>query len=260
MPDFTDQTGRLVHLNKIPSKIISVVPSQTELLYSLGLEEEVTGITKFCVRPDKWQKSKTKVGGTKTLNLSIIQQLEPDLVIANKEENLKEQIEAIAGSFPVWISDVNNLDSTYQMITEIGTLVNKTEAAIALADSIQTDFKKLKPPATKLKTIYLIWRNPYMTVGGDTFIHAMLCEAGFENIFKNSTRYPTVSIEQLQQQNPELILLSSEPFPFKEKHVQELKSFLPNTKILLVDGESFSWYGSRLLKTPGYLNSLYKLL
>ena len=255
-------------LSYLPKRIISLVPSQTELLSDLGLEAETIGITKFCVHPSSWFKTKERVGGTKTIHIDKVQQLQPDLIIANKEENVKEQIGQLALHYPVWVTDVNNLEDALQMITDIGTLTGKVEPASSLIEKIKTAFDTLpiidpQDAAHKpLRTAYLIWRKPYMTIGGDTFINDMLLKCGFENIFADMTRYPEVSIPELQTTNCQstggcaLLLLSSEPYPFKQKHIDELRSFLPNTKIILVDGEFFSWYGSRLLKAPEYFTEL----
>jgi ABC-type Fe3+-hydroxamate transport system substrate-binding protein len=256
MPVFIDQTGRSVSINSTPQRIISLVPSQTELLFDLGLAEQVIGITKFCIHPDEWFRSKTKIGGTKQINIDQIKQLQPNLIIANKEENVKEQIEELEKLFPVWISDVNNLDDAYEMIEQIGLITSKHQKASEIINGIKESFARLLTPRSKLRTIYLIWQNPYMTVGGDTFIHSMLETAGLNNIFQTKTRYPGVTISELQAKNCELLLLSSEPYPFKQKHMDELQNQLPNTKILLVDGELFSWYGSHLLQAPAYFMNL----
>src|SRR5258705_5714181 len=258
MPVFTDQTGRNIELHKTPARIISLVPSQTELLYDLGLTNEVVGITKFCVHPDEWFRSKTRVGGTKELKPDIIRQLKPDLVIANKEENVREQIEDLANDYPVWVSDVNNLGDAYAMIEQIGILTDKKKEAQEICVQIEAAFSRFLIPDIWLPTAYLIWQNPYMTVGGDTFIHSMMDCAGFDNIFAQRNRYPEVTPDELA--GCQLLFLSSEPFPFKEKHIEELQPLLPNTKILLVDGEMFSWYGSRLLHAPEYFNQLRRLI
>ncbi|HTM92635.1 MAG TPA: helical backbone metal receptor, partial [Flavisolibacter sp.] len=248
MPLYTDQLERTLELKQIPKRIVSLVPSQTELLFDLGLNEEVVGITKFCVHPEHWFRTKTRIGGTKQLHLEKIKELQPDLIIANKEENVREQIEELANYFPVWISDVNNLNDTLEMIVSIGKLTNKSSQAKEMAAQINESFNQLQTPNSKLPTCYLIWNDPYMTIGGDTFINDMLQQSGFQNIFEDQKRYPEISIQQLQSVDCQLLLLSSEPYPFKQKHVDELQPLLPNTKIILVDGEMFSWYGSRLLK------------
>jgi ABC-type Fe3+-hydroxamate transport system substrate-binding protein len=256
MAVFIDQTGRNITLNKTPQRIISLVPSQTELLFDLGLTEEVIGITKFCIHPDEWFRSKTRIGGTKELKMDIIHQLQPDLIIANKEENVKEQIEELEKHFPVWVSDVNNLDDAYKMIEQIGLLTWKQQLANKIMLQAKEGFAKLPTQDSQLRTAYLIWQKPYMTVGGDTFINAMLEAAGFENIYADKTRYPEITIDELRIVNCQLLFLSSEPYPFKQKHIDELQSLLPNTKIVLADGEIFSWYGSRLLQAPAYFSNL----
>lgn len=258
MPSFIDQLQKEIYLKDFPTQIVSLVPSITELLFDLNLDDEVVGITKFCVHPKKWFKTKTKVGGTKNIKQDIIASLQPQLIIANKEENVKEQIEALENICPVFITDVQNLNSALQMIEMIGTITNKTNKAHSITQKIKKEFAQLTLPAKKLRVCYLIWRKPYMTIGGDTFINDMLEHCGFENAFKDYKRYPEVSISQLSNANCELIMLSSEPFPFKEKHIYELQALLPSTKIILVDGEMFSWYGSRLQYAPKYFGELLK--
>ena len=240
----------------LPKRIISLVPSQTELLFDLDLEAETIGITKFCVHPKAWFKTKEKVGGTKTVKIDTVHKLMPDLIIANKEENVKEQIEELAKDFPVWLTDVNNFDDALKMITDIGALTCKSAAANTLISNISKGFKAIYKMDKPVKTAYLIWRRPYMTVGGDTFVNDMLNQCGFQNIFADKTRYPQINMAQLPTANCQLLLLSSEPYPFKQKHIDELSNQLPNTKIILADGEFFSWYGSRMLQAPAYFQEL----
>ena len=239
-----------------PKKIISVVPSQTELLHYLGLQDETIGITKFCIHPKEWYRSKTKVGGTKTLNINGIKKLQPDLIIANKEENIKEQIEELAKDFNVLVTDVNNVEDALQMIVQIGQVTQKEKEALSLVKEIKNGFAKIKQPMQKINTAYLIWNKPYMTVGGGTFINDILSQCGLQNIFADKERYPEMSIADLLIANCQLVLLSTEPYPFKQKHIDELQQQLPHTKIILVDGEMFSWYGSRMLLMPQYLQRL----
>lgn len=264
MLSFTDQLGRIIHLKSYPTRIVSLVPSQTELLFDLGLGDEVIGITKFCVHPHQWFHSKTRVGGTKTINIDLIHTLQPDLVIANKEENTKEQIEElIENKYPVWISDVYDLETALQMITSVGEVTNREKKAISISNDINRDFAELKnniqlnKSTSELKTAYLIWKDPYMTVGADTFIHSMLAASGFNNIFKDLTRYPEINIADMKSENCQLLLLASEPYPFRDQHVAELQDQLPGTKIMLVDGQMFSWYGSRLLQYAGYFHQAF---
>ncbi|MBL7740533.1 MAG: ABC transporter substrate-binding protein [Chitinophagaceae bacterium] len=256
MLSFTDQTGRTIQLAQKPKRIISLVPSQTELLFDLGLNEAVVGITKFCVHPQQWFHNKTRVGGTKQLKMDVIRQLQPDLIIANKEENIKEQVEELAADFPIWTSDVCCLDDAYEMITQVGAMTGKERNALLLIHNIQNKFLLLPATSSPLRTAYLVWQNPYMTVGGDTFIHSMLTAAGFDNLFAHKSRYPELTIDDLRSGNCQVLLLSSEPFPFRQKHIEEMRPLLPDTKIVLADGEMFSWYGSRLTEAPGYFMKL----
>jgi ABC-type Fe3+-hydroxamate transport system substrate-binding protein len=239
-----------------PVSIISLVPSQTELLCYLGLDKKVTGITKFCIHPPEWKKTKIIVGGTKNIHTKIVKKISPDLIIANKEENEKIQIEELAKDYNVWLTDVNDLAAALQMIKDIGILTAAATKANQLVSSITTAFKTLPPLTKKIKTCYLIWQHPYIAVGTHTFINDMLIKCGFENIYSNKTRYPAIEIAALRNAGCELLILSSEPYPFKQKHADELKKQLPHTKIILADGEMFSWYGSRLLKAPDYFKKL----
>lgn len=239
-----------------PSRIISLVPSQTELLHYIGLQEETVAITKFCIHPADWFATKTRVGGTKSLDIEKIISLHPDLIIANKEENIKEQIEALAIKFNVWVTDVNNFEDALAMIQDIGKLTGKEAETLALNVFIKEQFALLPTNKILINTAYLIWKDPCMTIGGDTFINNMLQLAGFKNIFADRLRYPEVTIDEIKNAECRLLFLSSEPYPFAQKHIDELQPYLPGVKIILADGEMFSWYGSRLLKVPGYLNEL----
>jgi ABC-type Fe3+-hydroxamate transport system substrate-binding protein len=256
---FTDQLGRELKISFPPKRIVSLVPSQTELLFYLGLDSEIAGITKFCIHPAEKVKAKLKVRGTKQLHLEMIREIEPDLIIGNKEENKEDQVKELMSEFSVWMSDIKTLNDAYDMIQCVGELVNRSEAAEKLVSHIQSQFETLRNKlknSEPLKTLYLIWRNPYMTVGGDTFINSMLELSGLDNCFKNTLRYPEISEDEMKAANPKVILLSSEPYPFKEKHIAEIKSICPLAKIMLVDGELFSWYGSRLLKSPSYFEKV----
>lgn len=250
-----------ISASRIYSRIVSLVPSQTELLHDLGLEEEVVGITKFCVHPAEWYKNKTRIGGTKNVKINSIQKIDPDLIIANKEENVKGQIEELSKTYDVFVTDVNKLEDALQMIKSIGTLTGKKEGAISLAKKIETKFERLYEATSakrKIKTAYLIWKNPYMAAGGDTFINNMMNYCGLQNVFANKNRYPEITLHDLQVAGCQLILLSSEPYPFKEKHLREIELQIHGVKILLADGEMFSWYGSRLLKAADYFEILQK--
>lgn len=242
-----------------PTRIVSLVPSQTELLADLGLEERVVGITKFCIHPENWRKTKTIIGGTKKFDIDLIRSLQPDLIIANKEENYQEGIQTLSAQYPVWMSDIITLTDALSMIRKVGDITNTSFRAEKIVADIDSSFSKLNK-LSALKTLYLIWKGPWMAAAPGTFIDEMMRLSGLENCFTKQTRYPELNTEQLIRLNPELILLSSEPYPFKDKHIVELQQLCPAAKILLVDGEMFSWYGSRLLKFPVYLESIRRIL
>ncbi|AQG78072.1 helical backbone metal receptor [Spirosoma montaniterrae] len=240
-----------------PQRIVSVVPSQTELLFDLGVGEQVIGVTKFCIHPAHARTTGTVVGGTKTLHLDRIHALRPDLILANKEENTRDQIEELQRHYPVHITNVLTLPDALSMIRTVGTLVGAGAQANQMAAQIAQDFAGLPQPLTnRLRVAYLIWRKPYMVAASDTFIDAMLTAAGFYNAFADQSRYPEVSTETLQAARPDLVFLSSEPYPFKPKHVTELQAVCPWAQVLGVDGEVFSWYGSRLLRATTYFREL----
>lgn len=256
---FYDQMNRKVVLEAFPPRrIISLVPSQTELLFDLGLDEEIAGITKFCVHPEEKWRTKTRVGGTKKVDIEKIALLRPNLIIGNKEENDRAQIEELSRHYPVWMSDVTSLDDAFNMMKSIGGITGRPENAGQLVEKIKSAF--LSPAMLQQKLVsaaYFIWYRPWMVAAGDTFINSMLLAAGFRNVFSHKTRYPEISLEELETLKPQVILLSSEPYPFKEKHIQEIKRQLPETVIWLADGELFSWYGSRMLLAPAYFTNLH---
>ena len=258
---FTDMLNRSIEINYPPKRIVSVVPSQTELLYHLGLEDEVVGITKFCIHPDVWFRSKKRIGGTKALDFEAIRNLNPDLIIANKEENTQAEIEALAQEFPVWISDIKTLEDSIATINALGEIVAKPHMSEMLVEIILDGFSKIKPFSSSKSALYLIWQKPWMSVNSDTFIHDMMTRCGFKNVCENYlNRYPKLNANEISSLNPEFILLSSEPFPFAEKHIAELKNIFPKSKIGLVDGEAFSWYGSRMVESIPYLQQLINKL
>ena len=237
-------------------KIVSLVPSITETLFDFGLtKNEVIGRTKFCIHPEELVKNVQIIGGTKNLNIEKIKALKPDLIIANKEENEKLQVEELMKDLKVWVTDIQTLEDNSQFITEVGILLNEKDKALSFNQEILKILIDKANLSTK-KVSYLIWKNPYMTIGSDTFIHDVLEKMGLENICKNQTRYPEISLAEMQK--AEFILLSSEPFPFQQKHIDELQNELPNSKIILVDGEAFSWFGTHISKCAEYYKNLQK--
>lgn len=258
---FKDQLNRDIYLNSTPKRIISLVPSQTELLQDLGLEDSIVGITKFCVHPIHLKKTKAIVGGTKTINIEKIKALNPDIILCNKEENTKEIVEACSAICPVHISNIETISDCIEMIEQYGTLFQKEEEASGILNKIDVnlkDFKVFIKNKPTLKVAYFIWRKPWMVAGNGTFINHLLALNKFKNVYSNLERYPEIDLQKLQLQgDPELVLLSSEPYPFKNKHVLEFNAVSPQVKTILVDGEYFSWYGSRLIESFNYFKTLH---
>ncbi len=251
----TDMLGRKLVLIKPVKRIVSLVPSVTEFLFDIGLENEVVGVTKFCKYPDVVY-DKVKVGGTKNINLDKIDALSPDLIIANKEENEKTAIDELQKKYPVWVGEVKTIEEAFAMMNSLGLLTEKNEEATNLMKEIK-DCMDAYSPTTNLRACYLIWKKPFMTVGGDTYIHAMMEKAGFINVFKDRNRYPITDLDEIKALAPDIILLSSEPYFFKEKDKVELEQLCPTQSVKLVNGEIFSWYGSRMKLASDYFKSLF---
>jgi ABC-type Fe3+-hydroxamate transport system substrate-binding protein len=254
-----DQMGREVLAPEKPLRIVSLVPSQTELLVDLGLSDRIVGLTKFCIHPEGFKREKTIVGGTKNVNIDKVRALQPDLIIGNKEENFKADIERLEKEFPVWMSDIVTLSDTYEFMRLLGELVDVDTSG--MISEIRQNFQKLESLIShsnpKTKVGYVIWNNPVMLAAHGTFINHLLEFLGFENI-SSVDRYPEVDLTKFK--GLDYLFLSSEPYPFKDHHIAEFSALLPGTKIVLVDGEYFSWYGSRLLGAPAYFQQLLKEL
>jgi ABC-type Fe3+-hydroxamate transport system substrate-binding protein len=251
----TDQTGFTLDAPSTPRRIVSLVPSQTELLHTLGLEDEVVGITRFCIHPETWRRGKTRIGGTKDADVSKIRSLQPDLVIANKEENLLETVSEIRSFCPVWTSDVCDIPGALDMVLSIGSLVGRERESKELVESLNP-LSAMRLVPRRRRAVYLVWKDPWMAAGGDTFIHDMMRCAGLSNAFEDRSRYPSLTLDEMSATRSDLLLLSSEPYPFRERHVEELKKAFPHADVALVDGEMFSWYGSRMVRSIPYLDSL----
>ncbi|MGB0176376.1 MAG: helical backbone metal receptor [Owenweeksia sp.] len=252
----TDPTGSVIPLPRKPLRIVSTVPSQTELLVDLGLEEELVVITAYCVHPKSLLSRKTIIGGTKNLQLDRIRSLKPDLIIGNKEENIKEQIEGLQQDFPVWISDIRTVDDALKMISDTGILTHREKKSEEILKKITHERNKLQA-APSLRVAYLIWKEPFMLAGHDTFIGNMLNECGLKNVApKGKERYPAVDLEGLKNLQPDLILLSSEPYSFTTSDAHIMAGQILQTLVKIVDGELFSWYGSRMKSAFQYFQVL----
>lgn len=252
----TDQLNRTIKIPDNCQRIVSLVPSQTELLVELGLEDKLVGVTKFCIHPKGLKNAKTIIGGTKNFNFDVIHQLKPDLLIGNKEENYKEGIEELEKQYAVWMSDIYTIQDAKSMITQMGIITKTEKKSTELIKVINYEEAKLTVKPAK-SVLYFIWKNPYMVAGSNNYINDMLRLNGFHNVCNSEdfSRYPSLSGPEITELNPEVVLLSSEPYPFREKHKSEIQELVPNAEIKIVDGELYSWYGSRIIKALQTFNN-----
>lgn len=263
MKTVTDQLGNAFTFNTSPKRIISLVPSLTELLYEMGLENEIIGITKFCVHPFHFKTTKVSVGGTKQVHYEKIEALQPDIIICNKEENTLEMIEELRKYCPnVFVTNIISIQDCLDMISTFGVIFNKRTNAQNIIDKIKyahDDFQEFMSSRESQKVAYFIWATPYMVAGKDTFINTLLKLNKFENIYEGrEERYPEVIIQKMRiQGDPDIVFLPSEPFPFKDEHAFELGRHTHHARAVFVDGEMFSWYGSRLVKSFDYFKRLH---
>lgn len=257
-----DQMHQLVILTKQPLRIVSLVPSLTELLVDgFQLRSSIVGVTEYCVHPTGIRETVATIGGPKNIRTKQIEALNPDIVIASKEENVREQIEELRKEVPVFVADVVDIPSALEAISLLGKLLGVSQEASLLVDNIQNVFASYKTVRRDLSVAYLIWQDPFMTVSKGTFIHEMLSLAGFRNAFANrAQRYPQIELGDLTAQQPNLVLLASEPYNFSVEDQKSLQKQLPGSKVVPVDGEMFSWYGNRMAKAPAYFKQLFKFV
>lgn len=246
-----DQLARTVDLPS-SERICSLCPSTTETLFALGVGNRLVGRTDYCCHPADRIDAILSVGGTKKVNLARLDATEPDLVVAVREENDREQINTIADKWPTLILDPVDVESALTGIELLGRAVDAATTATQLTSSIRDAFDRL-PNANGRRAVYLIWRKPFMAVGAGTFIGDVMERLGFTNVAAAlDSRYPEVARELLDELRPELVLASSEPFPFAQQHLPELRELAPAAEPILVDGEMFSWHGVRMLEAARY--------
>jgi ABC-type Fe3+-hydroxamate transport system substrate-binding protein len=255
---YTDQMGRDIIIPNNIERIVSLVPSQTEYLYSLGLGHKIVGQTVFCIHPQDEFKNATKIGGTKKLQIEKIRALNPDLIIGNKEENDKIQIETLAAEFPVWMSDINTYPEAIGMMQEVANILSVTERGEQIVNEIDTQWERVRG-VLQGSMLYLIWNEPYMAVGTDTFINHLCEHLGLKNTCI-SPRYPSFTSQEIANCNADYIFLSSEPYPFDNEDIKQIQTLNPKAKVVTIDGEICSWYGSRLTHIQAYFDKFIKVL
>ncbi|SDX36570.1 ABC-type Fe3+-hydroxamate transport system, substrate-binding protein [Lutibacter oricola] len=259
-----DQIGREITLKSVPKRIVSLVPSQTELLCDLALENELVGITKYCIHPFNLKSTKAIVGGTKKVDYEKIKELKPDFILCNKEENAYDMLPELEKIAPTYFSDVNTINDSIDLILHLGSILNRRTESDNLAHKIEfklADFKQFIKDKPSRKVAYFIWANPWMVAGNDTYINEMLKLNKFENIYDSMSRYPKIVIDKIRWEgDPDVLIFSSEPYKFEDKHAMEIGSFTNRSITVFGDGEMFSWPGSRMLLAFDYFKELHKKL
>lgn len=266
MAPWVDASGVAVDLGRPPRRIVSLVPSLTETLCALGLADALVGITVYCVEPRDVVVGKTRIGGEKNPDLEKIRALEPDLVVANIEENLREHVETLRSwSIPVWVTYPRTVAEGIRLIEELGAVTGTEARAAALVGEIEPLYARVAGAAARRPAVgvfYAIWRGPYMTINRDTYIHDVLRVCGARNVFADRPeRYPTLTLDEMAAERPAVILLPDEPFRFRRAHLADFAGYtevpaVRDGRIHLVDGKPFSWHGPRIAEALRVLPAL----
>lgn len=267
MVALTDASGVRLAVTRPPRRIVSLIPSTTETLCALGLADALVGVTNYCREPADVVRTKTRIGGEKDPDLEAILALQPDLVIANVEENEATHVAALrARDVPVWVTYPRTVAEAIRMIRELGELTGTAARAAAIADECEAMLERVSADRAgrrARRVFYAIWREPWMTIGRDTYIHDMLRVCGGANVFADRPeRYPTVTLEDVAAREPDVILLPDEPYRFRRTHVSELARYdhmpaVREQRIHLVDGKPFSWHGPRIAEALRTLPRLF---
>jgi ABC-type Fe3+-hydroxamate transport system substrate-binding protein len=258
-----DDMGFRVELEHPPTRIVSLVPSWTQTLFGLGFDSEIVGVTKFCVEPAAAVASIPKVGGTKNPDIAAIVKLDPELVIANAEENRREDIEQIrAAGVQVFTTYPRTVPGAVESILRMGRALGRETAAAAMAKEITLTVSGIEASLgvwskLRLRVFCPIWKNPWMSFNADTYAHDVLRMLGYNNIFASAgERYPATTLEEAVELRPDIVILPDEPYAFDESDIAELKPLLPpalSRRVLIVCGRDLHWYGVHMV---GGLKSL----
>jgi ABC-type Fe3+-hydroxamate transport system substrate-binding protein len=268
MIEVTDDLGNPFRLKGPAERVVCLVPSITETLFTLGAGKRLVGITSFCIHPADKVRDKPKVGGTKNVDFGTILALEPGLVIANAEENRKHQIERLrAAGIPVFVTFPKTIDGCVKMIRDVAVLTGTEASAVTLLEDIEKARLEVRSAAPKPPPAVFcpIWKNPYMTINFDTFVGGIIREAGGRNVFEDAPgRYPTITLDEVAGRRPEIIILPTEPYRFDKADAAELASLgdrvpaVAGHRIHIVEGELLSWYGPRVARALRELSSLFR--
>ena len=251
-----DDLGRKIDFERPPETVVSLVPSLTKTLSDLGLGEKLAAVTRFCKYPQELVQTLPKIGGPQKVDTQKILGINPGVVLSVKEENNREQVLQLAEKIPVVVFNIRNIDDALRMITTLGRLFSVETKAHTITSRIKKGLANTVFPTKRLTVLYLIWKKPWMAAGKDTFIGSMLQAAGFENLANG--RYPEVNETMMRRAS--VIMLATEPYPFKEAERKQLAERFPRQKVLIVEGEIFTWFGSYMLNAASYLTKLIEKL
>jgi ABC-type Fe3+-hydroxamate transport system substrate-binding protein len=254
--EFHDATGAAVVLPAPPRRIVSLIPSITEILFALGAGPSVAGCTVYCTEPPEGVATKTRVGGQKNPKLDVIRELGADLVVANVEENVREHVETLRRwGIPVYVTYPRTVADGVRLVSDLGAVVGRPERGREMAAALEAaldDVRSACAGKPARRVFYPIWRQPWMTVNRDTYVHDMLALCGGDNVFgQSATRYPEVTMEDVARAAPEVILLPDEPYRFRRVHLAEFDAHpdipaVRDRRVHLVDGKLATWYGPRI--------------
>jgi len=254
-----DALGRLLTVRQRPERIVSLVPSLTETLFAFGLEREIVGVTRFCVEPRRGVAGKTKVGGTKALDVAKIKALEPDLVVASAEENSPEDVtRLIDQGCSVFVTLVTSVESAIDLLRQLATITGTTAAARPIIQGAKEALAFVRAASAGREPVRVfcpIWRNPYMTCGRGTYMHDVITVCGGRNVFgERQERYPRLELAEMAALDPQVILLPSEPYCFTKRHKADFRAFaevtaVKNGHIFFVEGRVLTWYGPRIAQS-----------
>lgn len=260
MITITDARNKKIVFSEPPKRVVSLIPSITEALFDLGAGEAIAGVSNYCIHPAEGVKNKIKVGGQKNPDMGKIKAIHPDLIILNMEENKPEHIKFLSQHYTTWVTYPRLFRDAENLLMQLGKVFDAESRASVYADKIRISSKQLSSiRRRKIKTMYLIWRNPWMSINRDTFIHNVLELHHMENVYaKRDKRYFEVTAQDIEDADPDIIILPDEPYHFREKHKSEFShlsvSAVKNSRIFLADGTYFCWYGTRTARASQYIH------
>lgn len=257
-----DDGGTLHEFAEPPQRIVSLVPSLTESIVTLGGANRLVGVTEWCVRPEEVVESITKVRGTKNPDIARILELGPDLVLANREENRQRHVELLRQHVPVFLTYPRTVFDALKTIEDLGVILDAVDRSSEIVEASERLLDEIHRTADpKLNVACLIWRDPWMTVGPDTYIHDLLGHFGFVNVFRDgNSRYPETTLDEVAEREPEVVLLPTEPYEFGEADRIEVehavRQTVPGCRVVVIDGSYLTWWGTRTLPALRFLAEL----